>query len=1280
MRAFTCCCLFLLVVIVATSSAVAAYNLSDASFSYERKRLHEHNSAKNKNKNTLHNPLHRTEVIPDCQNFPWANKSRAAGLLPGMALNRGESITSKNAILILQQSGDLQLIRKRDSKLLWQANSTGGVRATFDGQLSVQNDVGDILFATPVGGGAILQLQHDCNLVIYGVGAFTQPLWASGTQVCIRAHIVPHSHDDVGWLLKPERYFDGCRTPGGGVNGTLNTVMQMLIQDPNRTYTQVESYFFHRWWQEQSEPFKDVVRGLVQNGQLDFTNGGWSMHDEACVHQESAIANMEAGAQFLKEQFGDALKLKIGWHIDPFGHASTTPRIMAQMGFDAFFFWRQDDQQRQFYLDTKQMETVWRPSKTLGGEYNMFTSIMYNSYCEGCGSNTCPGGFCCMDCEVFDDEQAARDESASVGVQRTDSFGSYEAHTAVSAAELERTNKQKLAQKQQDTKAQLRRDYLRKHTLNSDDLMGGGRTLLDAFAQRFQHERFMKTSTSMSQIDKLVNRRSAAKLDYSIGGIAGAYADMIREYQGGGFRTNNVLIPWGCDFAHDFADQDYPIMDQIIAEINSNPDQYGMELLYSSPRRYVQEVAEFDDDIWPENNDDFFVYADSNHSYWSGYFTSRAEYKGYERWLMAKHRAAETALVAGLYPSSASAPKLAFEPNYEKLSQFRQVMGIAQHHDSITGTERTHVRNHYQYLLDAAYTGVQSVFQANIKAKFNVSAVACPLANLSICADTQALLTSGRVDLIVYNNLAQTRLRELLTIPVPIQLVSALDFDTKTQLATQTVPTWRLTTTVDHSSPSPSPARMYQTYVQIPTLAPMSFKRIRLYFDNSSSSKYVAPSRTFVGSISNEHYSLSFNSSTYAVSGVKNIKTGRSSPLTQTIAQYCPHDNSYTHGSDQASGAYIFRTCSPTESPVPYIPNDGQRLVTEWVVGPLCSEVRQLISNSSNIQLAWRLCRGMKYVELTNGIGELQTMSNGVEVIQRLDVGDSVKSNGVWYTDSEALELQRRVRNSRPNYPYGVEEFVGSNFFPCNAFANIRDESGSGRNFAVVMDRSRAVASLHDGQIEMLIHRRLIYDDGRGVGQALDARVRVLSTSRLIFNADEQEFMSDVRFNSQLHTHTPHWFVGQVSSVPSSPTEDVAAEEEVAAQPSPSRSLLPANVHLHALTALWDKSLLVRFQHLFAAGESATYAVPAVVQLANILPKAITANAAAYTIVETDLLGVNPLAEMERIPFKTCRSSSGEAYTTPPRMTYLDTPKDVTSTLTLRPMEIRTFVIKKTNP
>ena len=41
----------------------------------------------------------------------------------------------------------------------------------------------------------------------------------------------------------------------------LDSVVQELQKDPNRTFIYVEMAFFTRWWNEQSNATKQVVRG-----------------------------------------------------------------------------------------------------------------------------------------------------------------------------------------------------------------------------------------------------------------------------------------------------------------------------------------------------------------------------------------------------------------------------------------------------------------------------------------------------------------------------------------------------------------------------------------------------------------------------------------------------------------------------------------------------------------------------------------------------------------------------------------------------------------------------------------------------------------------------------------------------------------------------------------------------------------------------------------------------------------------------------------------------------
>lgn len=70
-------------------------------------------------------------------------------------------------------------------------------------------------------------------------------------------------------------------------------------------------------------------------------------------------------------------------------------------------------------------------------------------------------------------------------------------------------------------------------------------------------------------------------------------------------------------------------MDNMIEYMNEN---YGDEYLfkYSTPSIYV-DALKAHDVTWPTKYDDMFPYSDGPDAFWTGYFTSRANDKGYTR-------------------------------------------------------------------------------------------------------------------------------------------------------------------------------------------------------------------------------------------------------------------------------------------------------------------------------------------------------------------------------------------------------------------------------------------------------------------------------------------------------------------------------------------------------------------------------------------------------------------------------------------------------------------------
>lgn len=55
----------------------------------------------------------------------------------------------------------------------------------------------------------------------------------------------------------------------------LDTVVDELSKDPSKKFVYVEIAYFWRWWNEQTDVTKQLVRTLVDEGRLEFVIGAW---------------------------------------------------------------------------------------------------------------------------------------------------------------------------------------------------------------------------------------------------------------------------------------------------------------------------------------------------------------------------------------------------------------------------------------------------------------------------------------------------------------------------------------------------------------------------------------------------------------------------------------------------------------------------------------------------------------------------------------------------------------------------------------------------------------------------------------------------------------------------------------------------------------------------------------------------------------------------------------------------------------------------------------------
>ena len=225
----------------------------------------------------------------------------------------------------------------------------------------------------------------------------------------LTVHVVPHTHDDVGWLKTVDEYYYGLRNDiqHAGVQYILKSVTAALIRNPSRRFMYVEQAFFQRFWREATEYDKNITRQLVAEGRLEFVNGGWCMHDEAAAHYIDMVDQTTLGHRFILEEFGRDAIPTIGWQIDPFGHSATQASLMAaEVGFNGLFFGRIDYQDHDKRIAEKNLEFVWRASQSLGADAQVFAGAFQS------GNYGPPDGLCF---DVFDCNDEVIQANPNVG-------------------------------------------------------------------------------------------------------------------------------------------------------------------------------------------------------------------------------------------------------------------------------------------------------------------------------------------------------------------------------------------------------------------------------------------------------------------------------------------------------------------------------------------------------------------------------------------------------------------------------------------------------------------------------------------------------------------------------------------------------------------------------------------------------------------------------------------------------------------------------------------------
>ncbi|KAM9330351.1 epididymis-specific alpha-mannosidase [Gastrophryne carolinensis] len=715
------------------------------------------------------------------------------------------------------------------------------------------------------------------------------------------------------------------------------------------------------------------------------------------------------------------------------------------------------------------------------------------------------------------------------------------------------------------------------------------------------------------------------------------------------FRSNDVLWPWGCDKQFFNSSIQFNNMDLLLEYINNNPE-FGVTVHYSTLGEYFKKIHQRNLTWETRKNEDFLPYSSDVYQAWTGFYASRNILKGVARRASSLLNAGESAFTQYLqkHPAGAVCKMWALE----QLRALRWAVSEVQHHDGITGTESPKVKDMYMAHLRQGMIGVQKLMEAIVIDQFG--------------SEEEKDQSEGLLNITVYNPLAW-EITTYAHMPMNVWVTAVYDE------AGQQVPAQ-----IHNSS---DPGHAFDLYVLV-VLHGLGYGRYSLKIGAMESNKesvFVGrlvkfnrqPSSNQQASVkkslvvTNDCYTLQIDPNTNLLLSITDRERNYTMQATQEFLEY--HANGDTDAGP-ISDNYIF---TPNGSALPVANYVGLEIVT----GKFVTEIRQyfyrdvhtesyiyaIFSRLYNVPDGYDKSLVCHHIEQQYRVGPLQLNREAIIRTQT-----SLHTKKQIYTDNNGFQMQMR---DFKNYSSNT---VARNYYPMVRTAYIEDES---TRLVLLAERSHGVASFDNGEVEIMLHRRL----WNNMEWDLNYNLTLNDTS--VVRPTIWLMMGSKAVTSSLYQRLGLCLEHRPVVIPFIGHKKSEAEILTDAPIN-----LPPNVHLQILSIpgwqyssnhsehmenLWKENVqktdfhrvLVRIQHLFEVDEDPVLSKPATIDLKSLLKG--LGNVAL--VEERSLTGTWDLSAMKRWQWKTMERKRKDRIKSTKRI------EDFV--LTLGPKEIRTLFV-----
>ena len=816
-------------------------------------------------------------------------------------------------------------------------------------------------------------------------------LWS---QVPLKVIIMPHSHNDPGWLKTIDGYF------ATATKSIITNIVEKLTVNKQMTFIWTEMSYLSLWWDGANHDLRNKMRALINEGRLEIPTGGWVMTDEANVELFSMIDQLVEGHSWLRSTLG--VRPVSSWSVDSFGHGGTFPHILAKSGILNMVVMRVHYAWKEWFAKYQHGDFLWKQSWELDGSQSpLCHNFPYDIYSikHSCGPHpqTCLG---------YDFRHVAGE------------YNEFSLHyTPIDSSNVE-------------SRAEL---------------------LLEQYGRT-----------------------------------------------GSLFPHNVVLVPLGDDFRYNNAnefDQQYSNYMQLIEFINSRQDKYHASISFGNLTDYFEAVRDRMSEFSTLTGD-FHVYSDvfseGRPAYWSGYYSTRPFLKKMSRVLAGKLRSAEILFSLSSKKFKAGEHGVA---SYDQLEVARRDLGLFQHHDAITGTSKHFVMMDYQNRLLRGIMATESLIEiltANMlldNSDNNVGVMSHQSrrqVNGDIRQNIIDMKDKDSQSLVVYNSLAQEK-EEVVIVLVnrqdlcvkdssgslvdsqlsPLYNITeqnALDLGVFQLVFVSLLPALSLSTFDLHTCKTDENFKVKKTKVYCLMCPDSSDKD-----DDNPFSLSPIPEGTI--QLENQVYSLQFDSTTKLLASINNKLSGDFQSVSHSYIGY--------PSQPFRSGAYLMSVEASYAAPVFSVSDLIDVVIVSGVIWSQLTLMWKVggEGGASTFVTTYRLYHTTGptseavYLENMFDFGPAPNMRD-TELVMRLASG--VKSGRSFYTDQSGLGVTRRD---------WVESLsVAGNHYPVTQATYLQD---SKHRLTLLVDHATGASSVEEGWLEVMVDRRTMYDDARGMGEGV---------------------------------------------------------------------------------------------------------------------------------------------------------------------------------------------------